>query len=159
MKNMKNNVTICSNPTCSICMNEMSEFTFELPCQHVFHSMCLLKWISWGKTTCPLCRQEFMPHKIERDNGAGVFITTNNTPRISDFEHYRNTYDYHHILENNRALQRRIRTEGRQRRERSRTGHRLFRSSTSNDRNTNVFSLAFRKLMVFLIRPQTANVS
>lgn len=162
MKRIKNDSAKCSCSTCSICMNEMSEFTFQLPCEHVFHSVCLLNWISKEKTTCPLCRQEFMPRKFERDSGAGVFngngagvlnrAGISNTQRVLELQHYRNASN---MLQNNHLLQ--IRNEGRQRREhRSR---RIFRPTTNNHRNTNVFSLVFRKFMVYFIRPQTANVS
>ena len=159
---MKCKVNMCSDSTCSICMNEMTEFTFQLPCQHVFHSMCLLNWISKGKTTCPLCRQEFIPQRTERDNGAGVFLDrTNYTQRVLELEHYRNVSDLHNIMYNNQIIQRQSRNEARHRREHDRRRRRLFRSNTNNHRNANIISLSlfFRKVMVYLIRPRTTNIS
>uniref|UniRef100_A0A7N0TXA3 RING-type E3 ubiquitin transferase n=1 Tax=Kalanchoe fedtschenkoi TaxID=63787 RepID=A0A7N0TXA3_KALFE len=43
--------------SCVICREEMSEGrdVCELPCQHLFHWMCILKWLR-KRNTCPCCR-------------------------------------------------------------------------------------------------------
>ncbi|XP_060643154.1 E3 ubiquitin-protein ligase RNF181 [Anolis sagrei] len=44
---------------CPVCLLEFeeSEMARRMPCQHLFHSGCLLPWL--GKTnSCPLCRHE-----------------------------------------------------------------------------------------------------
>ncbi|KAK6942893.1 Zinc finger, RING-type [Dillenia turbinata] len=42
---------------CVICKEEMSEGSgaCELPCEHLFHWMCILRWLR-KKSTCPVCR-------------------------------------------------------------------------------------------------------
>ncbi|CAM8927348.1 unnamed protein product [Rhodiola kirilowii] len=42
---------------CVICREEMSEGrdVCELPCKHLFHWMCILKWVR-KRNTCPCCR-------------------------------------------------------------------------------------------------------
>ena len=46
-------------PQCSICLNDInkSEKTVLLPCGHMFHWDCCLKWLQ-SKNTCPVCRFE-----------------------------------------------------------------------------------------------------
>lgn len=54
---------------CSICLSEFepdSEVN-HLSCGHVFHNMCLEKWLNFWNTTCPLCRNFMMPQEIEED--------------------------------------------------------------------------------------------
>ena len=49
-----------TNPTCSICMDNMNIRNYrELPCKHKFHKKCLNKWKLEGNRTCPLCREPF----------------------------------------------------------------------------------------------------
>lgn len=44
---------------CSICIEDLSDVDEEAivlhDCSHVFHKVCLLRWI-WSKSSCPLCR-------------------------------------------------------------------------------------------------------
>lgn len=48
--------------TCAICLEERHEKQSDntrfskLPCEHVFHSMCINSWIAKGNGSCPLCR-------------------------------------------------------------------------------------------------------
>ncbi|KAL8511358.1 hypothetical protein ACS0TY_017958 [Phlomoides rotata] len=54
---------------CSICLSEFepdSEVN-HLSCGHVFHNMCLEKWLNFWNTTCPLCRNFMMPQEMEED--------------------------------------------------------------------------------------------
>lgn len=43
--------------TCPICMEEVLSGTqvTKLPCSHLFHSDCILKWLK-SRHSCPLCR-------------------------------------------------------------------------------------------------------
>lgn len=43
---------------CSICHESMTaEQSTQLSCQHVFHAICLLKWVI-NRRTCPMCRAQ-----------------------------------------------------------------------------------------------------
>jgi hypothetical protein len=41
---------------CSICYNEMKS-AYITPCGHIFHGMCLRKWL-YVKETCPMCHRD-----------------------------------------------------------------------------------------------------
>ncbi|XP_021756763.1 uncharacterized protein LOC110721857 isoform X2 [Chenopodium quinoa] len=45
---------------CSICLEEfgMSNNVATLPCSHIYHEQCMIRWAFQGKRTCPLCRLE-----------------------------------------------------------------------------------------------------
>ena len=36
-------------------------------CRHVFCESCLWKWLSTGRTVCPLCRRGFVPENEKED--------------------------------------------------------------------------------------------
>ncbi len=43
---------------CSICLNNIKTYyNGVLPCGHIFHTDCILKWID-RSNTCPMCRQD-----------------------------------------------------------------------------------------------------
>ncbi|KAL1206480.1 E3 ubiquitin-protein ligase BIG BROTHER [Cardamine amara subsp. amara] len=44
---------------CPICLTELSSemSRMELPCSHVFHSECVVKWLN-NSTSCPICRAQ-----------------------------------------------------------------------------------------------------
>lgn len=46
------------NQECSICLcrMEVGDEVRELKCDHIFHRVCLDRWIGQGRLTCPLCR-------------------------------------------------------------------------------------------------------
>jgi hypothetical protein len=48
------------NDECTICMNKfkLREMARHLPCDHVFHSKCVDKWLIKHSCTCPVCRKE-----------------------------------------------------------------------------------------------------
>ncbi|OIW20919.1 hypothetical protein TanjilG_25091 [Lupinus angustifolius] len=48
---------------CTVCLTEFepkSEIN-RLPCGHIFHKVCLEKWLDYWNITCPLCRTPLMP--------------------------------------------------------------------------------------------------
>ena len=44
---------------CSICQDECKGTVSKTSCNHIFHKECILKWGDKGKSTCPVCREEF----------------------------------------------------------------------------------------------------
>uniref|UniRef100_A0A6P4A557 probable E3 ubiquitin-protein ligase XERICO n=1 Tax=Ziziphus jujuba TaxID=326968 RepID=A0A6P4A557_ZIZJJ len=57
----------CEEPEneCSVCLNRFepeSEIN-HLSCGHVFHKVCLEKWLDYWNVTCPLCRTPLMPEE------------------------------------------------------------------------------------------------
>ncbi|KAG6570965.1 putative E3 ubiquitin-protein ligase XERICO, partial [Cucurbita argyrosperma subsp. sororia] len=50
---------------CSVCLTQFapdSEIN-HLSCGHLFHRVCLEKWLDYWNLTCPLCRTPFMPEE------------------------------------------------------------------------------------------------
>jgi RING-finger-containing ubiquitin ligase len=49
----------CCNTTCSICLEDFTadESLRLLPCGHVFHTSCILPWLTKRATSCPLCKK------------------------------------------------------------------------------------------------------
>ncbi|KAJ6401500.1 hypothetical protein OIU84_016828 [Salix udensis] len=57
-------VCCCKQPEhdCSVCLTQFepeSEIN-RLSCGHIFHKMCLEKWLDYWNITCPLCRTPLM---------------------------------------------------------------------------------------------------
>ncbi|XP_065876033.1 probable E3 ubiquitin-protein ligase XERICO [Euphorbia lathyris] len=53
---------------CSVCLTEFegeSEINY-LGCGHLFHKVCLEKWLDYWNFTCPLCRSPVMPEEEAR---------------------------------------------------------------------------------------------
>lgn len=46
-------------PSCSVCLTEVNkdEETILVPCGHMFHAQCIIKWLEMHNT-CPVCRYE-----------------------------------------------------------------------------------------------------
>ncbi|KAG8640440.1 probable E3 ubiquitin-protein ligase XERICO [Manihot esculenta] len=60
-------VSSCKQPenVCSVCLTEFepeSEINC-LSCGHLFHKVCLEKWLDYWNVTCPLCRSPVMPEE------------------------------------------------------------------------------------------------
>nr|WLT67870.1 RING domain E3 ubiquitin ligase [Nicotiana alata] len=64
-------VCISNHPEqeCSVCLTKFEPDTEIncLSCGHVFHKLCLEKWLKYWHVTCPLCRKHMMPHEQEDD--------------------------------------------------------------------------------------------
>lgn len=61
--------TLCSckraENDCPVCLSEFepkSEIN-RLSCGHLFHKVCLEKWLNYLKVTCPLCRTPLLPEE------------------------------------------------------------------------------------------------
>lgn len=57
---------------CSVCLTEFtpeSEIS-KLSCGHIFHRLCLEKWLDYWKITCPLCRKPMM---VEEEASSSCF--------------------------------------------------------------------------------------
>nr|GLL34057.1 RING-H2 finger protein ATL67-like [Ipomoea trifida] len=48
---------------CAVCLCkiEEGEEVRDLRCEHVFHKVCLDRWLGTGRSTCPLCRNHVKP--------------------------------------------------------------------------------------------------
>ncbi|KAF3964960.1 hypothetical protein CMV_010813 [Castanea mollissima] len=60
-------VCSCKQPEheCSVCLNQFepeSEIN-QLSCGHLFHKVCLDKWLDYWNITCPLCRTPLLPEE------------------------------------------------------------------------------------------------
>jgi len=51
---------------CAVCLCkiEEGEEVRELRCDHLFHRVCLDRWIGTGRMTCPLCRNHLKPSPL-----------------------------------------------------------------------------------------------
>jgi len=60
----KNDKGELEQPSCSVCLDEikMDGETLLIPCGHMYHSECILNWLSQNNT-CPVCRFELPPQK------------------------------------------------------------------------------------------------
>ncbi|KAA8526641.1 hypothetical protein F0562_008156 [Nyssa sinensis] len=64
--------SVCSNEPeqeCSVCLTQFEPDSDinHLSCGHVFHKLCLEKWLKHWNVTCPLCRTRMVPLEEEED--------------------------------------------------------------------------------------------
>lgn len=55
----------CPRHECPVCLTEFepdAEINY-LSCGHVFHRLCLEKWLKYWHVTCPLCRNYMLPQE------------------------------------------------------------------------------------------------
>ncbi|KAJ4981606.1 hypothetical protein NE237_032443 [Protea cynaroides] len=54
-----------SEQDCSVCLNrfESDSEINQLCCGHLFHKVCLERWLDYWNITCPLCRTPLMPEE------------------------------------------------------------------------------------------------
>ena len=47
---------------CSICLDDFTEgdYVRKLPCNHEYHSECIVKWLVERHSTCPLCKLDLL---------------------------------------------------------------------------------------------------
>ncbi|KAL2559124.1 putative RING finger protein C57A7.09-like [Forsythia ovata] len=57
-----------NNAKCAVCLCRIDEGdeVKELGCNHLFHRVCLDRWVRYGHMTCPLCRNNLKPPQLVR---------------------------------------------------------------------------------------------
>lgn len=55
-----------SSIECAVCLCRINEGdeVIELRCNHLYHSVCLERWLGYGHRTCPLCRDNLQPPQL-----------------------------------------------------------------------------------------------
>lgn len=61
-------VAVSGGEECAICREEMKEGrdVCELPCNHLFHWICILRWLK-KRNTCPCCRHHLPTDDLRRE--------------------------------------------------------------------------------------------
>lgn len=61
---------------CVICLNIVGEDDEirELRCGHVFHNVCLERWLGFRNRTCPLCRESIGLCRIVSEHGHELLL-------------------------------------------------------------------------------------
>lgn len=51
---------------CAICLCKIDEDDEirELRCDHLFHKVCLDRWVGYRRSTCPICRSSLIPRQL-----------------------------------------------------------------------------------------------
>lgn len=66
------------NVCCAICIEEfvLGETLRQLPCEHEFHTECIIPWLTERHPSCPLCKQKVMPPEEEEEEAEEGLSTT-----------------------------------------------------------------------------------
>lgn len=72
--------------TCSVCLCdfEKEEELKKLPCRHVFHEACIMKWLE-NHSTCPICKsslKEIKEEQVFEDYNYLDTVGTDNEPHL-----------------------------------------------------------------------------
>jgi len=80
-----NNDSLSFNAMCSICLEEYEprEKIRVLPCQHMFHTECILPWLTERFPNCPLCKAQIIPDQT----GEGNRTLNENDDEVSTHEY------------------------------------------------------------------------
>jgi len=79
---------------CTICLDEFApgDRVRKLPCDHIFHSTCIAKWLVERSATCPLCKLDlYVEPEDDDESGDGDEGNNNNA---STTEEPRSYYDW-----------------------------------------------------------------
>ncbi len=76
---------------CSICYEPLVNDTFILPCNHIFHTTCMNRWIQ-ESNTCPYCRLDLNIRSTQPQPQRNQETITNN------FNYINYIYNYNHII-------------------------------------------------------------
>lgn len=52
-------IKVLGTEECSICYEDLIIEVVELECKHIYHKVCIDKWLQ-DHTTCPLCRNDLI---------------------------------------------------------------------------------------------------
>jgi len=60
-----------NNRECCICLddNKLDDKVTRLPCAHIFHTCCIVDWLSNHSCTCPVCRYELPTNDPKYESG------------------------------------------------------------------------------------------
>jgi hypothetical protein len=63
---------------CAICFDDdqSTPWTY-LPCQHQYHTECIVPWLTERQPMCPLCKYDVLEHIIETERANGTIISRN----------------------------------------------------------------------------------
>ncbi|CAI9768060.1 unnamed protein product [Fraxinus pennsylvanica] len=58
-----------SSAECAVCLCRIDDGdeVRELRCHHLYHRVCLDRWVGYGHRTCPLCRNNLKPRQLAAD--------------------------------------------------------------------------------------------
>jgi len=64
--------TYATDTTCAICIEDLppvgeDDSTITLPCQHRFHTDCVVPWLTERQSKCPMCKFDLMQHLGEQN--------------------------------------------------------------------------------------------
>ncbi|KAL2542753.1 brassinosteroid-responsive RING-H2 [Abeliophyllum distichum] len=68
-ENNNNAASEDSSVECAVCLCRIDEGdeVRELRCNHLYHRVCLDRWLGYGHRTCPLCRNNLKPPRLVAD--------------------------------------------------------------------------------------------
>ncbi|KAG7369305.1 ring finger domain containing protein [Nitzschia inconspicua] len=71
---------------CTICLDEFHTGVRcrQLPCQHVFHSTCIARWLIERSAVCPLCKMDLFEDEEEEEEAEEDGDSNQNEPNESD---------------------------------------------------------------------------
>jgi len=60
-----------ANRECCVCLddNKLDDKVTRLPCAHIFHTCCIVDWLSNHSCTCPVCRYELPTNDPQYESG------------------------------------------------------------------------------------------